>query len=57
MSNESKPKKKRLLGGIGITIGLIALTSAFLSPSIAEAVDPPTQSLEETTVNFASRPL
>lgn len=57
MTDDSKPKptKKRLAAGIGLIVGLVALTAAFLSPQIAEAIDPPTPPLEEVAVDFASR--
>ena len=57
MSDESKPNrtKKRLAAGIGLIVGLVALAAAFLSPQIAEAIDPPTPPVEEVAVDLASR--
>lgn len=57
MSDEAKPKrtKKRLTAGIGLIVGLVALAAAFLSPQIAEAIDPPTPPVEEVAVDLASR--
>lgn len=57
MNDEPKPKrtKKRLVAGIGLIVGLVALAAALLSPQIAEAIDPPTPPLEEVAVDLASR--
>jgi len=55
MSDESKPAKKCLVAGIGLIIGLAALAAAFLSPNIAQAIDPPTPPVEEVVVDLASR--
>ena len=55
--NMSTPptSKPRLLGGIGIILGLIAITAAFLSPWIQDAIDPPAKPVEEVAVDIASR--
>jgi hypothetical protein len=55
MTDEPKRTKKRLAAGIGLIIGLVALTAAFLSPQIAEAINPPTPPLEQVAVDLASR--
>ena len=55
MSDESKQTKKRLVAGIGLIIGLVALAAAFLSPNIAQAIDPPTPPVEEVVVDLAAR--
>ena len=55
MTNELIQPKKRLLAGIGLIVGLVAIASAFLSPNIAEAIDPPTRPVEEVAVDLASR--
>ena len=55
MTNNPKPIRKRLIASIGLIIGLIALTAAFLSPNIAEMIDPPKQQVEEVAVDLASR--
>ncbi|MBB5351821.1 hypothetical protein HNR46_002060 [Haloferula luteola] len=57
MSGESKPErtKNRLIAGIGMIVGLVALAAAFLSPQIAEAIDPPKPPVEEVAVDLASR--
>ncbi len=36
-------------------MGLIALTAAFLSPSIASVIDPPPRPAEEATIDFATK--
>ncbi|MCP4708753.1 MAG: hypothetical protein GY869_09020 [Planctomycetes bacterium] len=51
---ENKPETKTI-GAVGCLIGFIALTLAFLSPWIADMIDPPTQSTEEKIVDFAQR--
>ncbi|MDF1659509.1 MAG: hypothetical protein P1U58_17970 [Verrucomicrobiales bacterium] len=55
MTDDSPETKKRIVSGIGMILGLIALAAAFLSPHIAEAIDPPTPPIEEVTVDLASR--
>jgi hypothetical protein len=55
MEQETKSPKKRRIGLIGIAVGFLALASAFLSPWIQEAIDPPPKPIEETAVNFAGR--
>jgi hypothetical protein len=49
------PPKKHMLGGIGLLIGILALAAAFLSPWIAEQIDPPARAMEEGAVDFAAR--
>jgi hypothetical protein len=49
------PSPKRLLGGIGMILGLLALGVAFLSPKIAGMIDPPPRPIEETVVDLAGR--
>ncbi len=39
----------------GLVVGLVALAAAFLSPTIAEAIDPPGPPLEEVAVDLASK--
>ena len=46
-------KKKNILGIIGCVISFIALVAAFLSPQIAEAIDPPAKPVEESVADFA----
>ncbi|HAV13595.1 MAG TPA: hypothetical protein DCX06_08930 [Opitutae bacterium] len=48
-----KTKQKNTLGIVGCLIGFIALVTAFLSPQIAEAIDPPAKPIEESAVDFA----
>jgi len=48
-----KTKNSNMLGISGCVIAFIALVSAFLSPQIAEAIDPPTKPIEESAVDFA----
>lgn len=48
-----KFKKKNTLGIAGCIISFIALVAAFLSPQIAEAIDPPAKPIEESVVDFA----
>jgi hypothetical protein len=55
MTEGPKGTKKRLAAGIGLIIGLVALAAAFLSPQIAEAIDPPTPPVEQVAVDLASR--
>ena len=55
MSTDSSSEKKRTLGVIGVIVGFVALSCAFLSPWIQEAIDPPKKTLEESTVDFAGR--
>lgn len=55
MTEEPRRKKSRLLAGIGLVIGLVALAAAFLSPNIAEAIDPPSPPIEEVAVDLASK--
>lgn len=55
MTDEPKRMKKCLAGGIGLILGLVALAAAFLSPQIAEAIDPPKPPLEQVAVDLASR--
>ena len=40
---------------IGSIIGFLALIFAFLSPWIAEAIDPPPKPVEESVVDFATK--
>ena len=46
-------KNKNTLAIIGTTIGFVALVAAFLSPWIADAIDPPEKPVEESLVDFA----
>jgi len=46
-------KKNNTLGITGCVISFVALIAAFLSPQIAEAIDPPAKSIEESAVDFA----
>lgn len=46
-------RKKSMLGVIGCIISFMALAAAFLSPQIAEAIDPPAKPIEESAVDFA----
>ena len=46
-------KKKNTLGITGCIISFVALVAAFLSPQIAEAIDPPAKPIEESAVDFA----
>ncbi|MFT5836605.1 MAG: hypothetical protein ACI9ZV_000101 [Candidatus Azotimanducaceae bacterium] len=46
-------KKKNTLGITGCIISFIALVAAFLSPQIAEAIDPSAKPIEESAVDFA----
>lgn len=55
MTDEPERTKKRLVAGVGLIIGLVALATAFLSPNIAEAIDPPTPPVEVVAVDLASR--
>ena len=55
MEQETKSPKKRRIGLIGIAVGFLALASAFLSPWIQEAIDPPPKPIEEIAVGFAGR--
>jgi len=55
MTEELKRTKKRLIASTGLIVGLVALAAAFLSPSIAEAIDPPKAAVEEVAVDLASR--
>ena len=55
MTTGSASNKKRTFGLIGIAAGFLALTSAFLSPWIQDAIDPPAKPIEETAVEFAGR--
>ena len=55
MTDESPQTRKRLISGVGMILGLIALATAFLSPTIAEAIDPPAPPIEEVTVDLATR--
>ncbi|MGJ8651684.1 MAG: hypothetical protein ACSHX8_00290 [Opitutaceae bacterium] len=48
-----KTNKNNTLGIVGCIIGFIALVAAFLSPQIAEAIDPPAKPIEESAVDFA----
>jgi len=50
-----QPRKERLLGAIGIVLGILALAVAFLSPWIAEQIDPPARPVEEVAVELAAR--
>jgi hypothetical protein len=54
-SRPPRPRQKRLLGGIGLVIGILALAAAFLSPWIAEQIDPPARPVEVVDVDFAAR--
>ncbi len=51
----TSPPGKKLFGGIGISIGVLALAAAFLSPWIQERIDPPARPVEEVAVDMASR--
>ena len=53
MQLEMEKKKKKTLGAVGCIIGFIALVAAFLSPHIAEAIDPPQKPIEESFADFA----
>jgi hypothetical protein len=55
MEPESSSPKKGKIALIGIVVGFLALASAFLSPWIQEAIDPPPKPIEETAVSFAGR--
>lgn len=55
MTDEPGPTKKRLVSAVGLIVGLVALAAAFLSPTIAEAINPPTPPVEEVAVDLASR--
>lgn len=46
-------KKKNTLGIIGCLISFLALVAAFLSPQIAESIDPPAKPIEESVADFA----
>ena len=46
-------QKRNILAGVGIIIGFLAIASAFLSPWIAEAIDPPPKPTEEALVDLA----
>lgn len=48
------PTKKRL-GITGVIVGFLALSGAFLSPWIQDAIDPPGKSLEESAFDLADR--
>ena len=48
-------KKRNTWSLTGCLIAFLALVAAFLSPQIAEAIDPPPVPLEETVVDFAAR--
>jgi hypothetical protein len=47
--------KPRLLGGIGIILGLVSIAVAFLSPWIQEQIDPPARPVEEVAVDIAAQ--
>lgn len=48
-------RKRKTWAVVGIVIGFLALASAFLSPWIAEAIDPPPKPTEEVAVDLAVR--
>jgi len=48
-------KKRNTLGITGCIISFMALVFAFFSPQIAEAIDPPAKSVEESAVHFAQK--
>jgi hypothetical protein len=52
---DKNSKKKNTLAAIGSIIGFIALVFAFLSPWIADAIDPPDKPVEESVVDFATK--
>ncbi len=45
--------KKNGIGVVGCLISFVALVVAFLSPQIAQAIDPPPKPIEEKAVDFA----
>ncbi|NNC88435.1 MAG: hypothetical protein HKN82_08260 [Akkermansiaceae bacterium] len=55
MTTDTNSPKKRTIGIIGIVAGFLALASAFLSPWIQDAIDPPAKPIEEAAVDFAAR--
>ena len=56
MAEERKKKKRNTLAIIGSIVGFVALSAAFLSPWIAEAIDPPPpQSLQESLLAIATK--
>jgi hypothetical protein len=50
---DTDTKKKATFGTIGCIVGFLALAAAFLSPQIAEAIDPPAKPIEENIADFA----
>ncbi len=52
---EPRQNQKKTLALVGCVLGFIALSMAFLSPWIAEQIDPPPQPIEVGVADLASR--